>query len=118
MNVTTYDINELKRRMSGAQAVLKQELSGLRTGRASAHLLDAVHVDAYGQNMPLNQLAPPAEMLRPTPHMESGNSVLRAVPNHQQMNYETGSGVLPEVQVAPLPPRQSRSRSIPQLFQP
>lgn len=57
MNVTTYDINELKRRMSGAQAVLKQELSGLRTGRASAHLLDAVHVDAYGQNMPLNQLA-------------------------------------------------------------
>ena len=57
MNVTTYDINELKRRMAGAQAVLKQELSGLRTGRASGHLLDPIHVDAYGQSMPLNQLA-------------------------------------------------------------
>jgi ribosome recycling factor len=53
----TYDINELKRRMQGALAVLKQELSGLRTGRASAHLLDPIHVEAYGQNMPLNQLA-------------------------------------------------------------
>ncbi|NWG25608.1 MAG: ribosome recycling factor [Pseudorhodoplanes sp.] len=52
-----HDINELKRRMQGALAVLKQELSGLRTGRASAHLLDPVHVDAYGQSMPLNQVA-------------------------------------------------------------
>ena len=52
-----YDINELKRRMQGALGVLKQELSGLRTGRASAHLLDPIHVEAYGQNMPLNQLA-------------------------------------------------------------
>ena len=41
---TTYDLNELKRRMQGAMAVLKQELSGLRTGRASPHLLD--HVQA------------------------------------------------------------------------
>ena len=57
MNVTTYDINELKRRMQGALAVLKQELGGLRTGRASIHLLDPIHVDAYGQSMPLNQLA-------------------------------------------------------------
>jgi ribosome recycling factor len=52
-----YDINELKRRMHGALSVLKTELSGLRTGRASAHLLDPIHVDAYGQSMPLNQLA-------------------------------------------------------------
>ena len=52
-----YDINELKRRMQGALSVLKTELNGLRTGRASAHLLDPVHVDAYGQSMPLIQLA-------------------------------------------------------------
>lgn len=52
-----HDINELKRRMQGAIQVLKQELSGLRTGRASAHLLDPVQVEAYGQNMPLNQVA-------------------------------------------------------------
>jgi ribosome recycling factor len=53
----TYDINEIKRRMAGASAALKSELSGLRTGRASAHLLDPVMVEAYGQHMPLNQCA-------------------------------------------------------------
>jgi ribosome recycling factor len=51
------DINELKRRMQGALSVLKTELNGLRTGRASAHLLDPIHVEAYGQSMALNQLA-------------------------------------------------------------
>ena len=51
------DINELKRRMQGALSVLKTELNGLRTGRASAHLLDPIHVEAYGQTMALNQLA-------------------------------------------------------------
>jgi ribosome recycling factor len=43
--------------MQGALTALKQELGALRTGRASAHLLDPIHVEAYGQNMPLNQLA-------------------------------------------------------------
>jgi ribosome recycling factor len=57
MASATYDINELKRRMQGAIGVLKQELGALRTGRASAHLLDPIHVDAYGQSMPLIQLA-------------------------------------------------------------
>jgi ribosome recycling factor len=52
-----YDIGELKRRMQSALGVLKQELSGLRTGRASAHLLDPIQVEAYGQSMPLNQVA-------------------------------------------------------------
>ncbi len=53
----THDINEIKRRMQGASTVFKTELSGLRTGRASAHLLDPVMVDAYGAEMPLNQVA-------------------------------------------------------------
>ena len=57
MATATYDLNELKRRMQGAMAVLKQELSGLRTGRASPHLLDSVQAEAYGNHMPLNQLA-------------------------------------------------------------
>jgi len=56
-NATTHDINEIKRRMQGASTVLKTELSGLRTGRASAHMLDPVMVDAYGAQMPLNQVA-------------------------------------------------------------
>jgi ribosome recycling factor len=56
-NATTHDLNEIKRRMQGASGVLKAELSGLRTGRASAHLLGPVMVDAYGAQMPLNQVA-------------------------------------------------------------
>src|SRR5882762_5620615 len=54
---SNYDINELKRRMQGAIGALKTELAGLRTGRASAHLLEPIHVEAYGQSMPLNQVA-------------------------------------------------------------
>jgi ribosome recycling factor len=57
MATATHDLNELKRRMQGAMGVLKQELGGLRTGRASPHLLDHVQAEAYGSNMPLNQLA-------------------------------------------------------------
>jgi len=53
----THDLNELKRRMHGALTVLKQELGGLRTGRASASLLEPIQVEAYGTHMPLNQLA-------------------------------------------------------------
>ena len=52
-----FDINELKRRMQGATQSLKHELGGLRTGRASPHLLDHVQAEAYGNHMPLNQLA-------------------------------------------------------------
>lgn len=52
-----FDIADLKRRMQGAIAVLKQELGGLRTGRASASLLEPIQVDAYGAHMPLNQVA-------------------------------------------------------------
>jgi len=52
-----FDIAETKRKMQGAIQSLKQELSGLRTGRASAALLEPVMVTAYGQTMPLNQVA-------------------------------------------------------------
>ena len=57
MATTAFDMNDLKRRMQGAIASLKTELSGLRTGRASTALLDHVQVEAYGSHMPLNQLA-------------------------------------------------------------
>lgn len=57
MTSGTHDLAELKRRMQGAVQVLKQELGGLRTGRASTSLLDHVQVEAYGSHMPLNQLA-------------------------------------------------------------
>jgi len=50
------DIADLKRRMGGAVEVLKTELGGLRTGRASAALLEPIAVDAYGSKMPMNQV--------------------------------------------------------------
>jgi ribosome recycling factor len=57
MVANTHDLNEIKRRMQSALQVLKQEFGGLRTGRASPSLLEPIHVEAYGQNMALNQLA-------------------------------------------------------------
>ncbi|MQT12056.1 ribosome recycling factor [Segnochrobactrum spirostomi] len=51
------NLDDLKRRMQGAVGVLKSELAGLRTGRASASMVEPITVDIYGATMPLNQLA-------------------------------------------------------------
>ena len=51
------DIDNLKRRMDGALASLRQEFQTLRTGRASASMLEPVTVEVYGATMPLNQVA-------------------------------------------------------------
>jgi ribosome recycling factor len=51
------DFKDITRRMQGAVSVLKTELSGLRTGRASVNLLDPITVEAYGTQMPINQVA-------------------------------------------------------------
>ena len=50
------DLSDIKRRMDGALEALRKELAGLRTGRASASLLEPVMVDAYGSSMPLSQV--------------------------------------------------------------
>ena len=52
-----FDIKDLDRRMRGVLDALKRELGGLRTGRASASLLEPVVVNVYGARMPLNQVA-------------------------------------------------------------
>jgi ribosome recycling factor len=49
-------VTDLRKRMDGALEVLRKEFSGLRTGRASANLLEPVHVEAYGNRMPLAQV--------------------------------------------------------------
>jgi ribosome recycling factor len=63
----TFSLNELKARMQKSISSLKDELTGLRTGRASASLLEPVQVEAYGGKMPLQQVAtvtvPEARML-------------------------------------------------------
>lgn len=61
------DIDDLERRMSGAIEALKREFAGLRTGRASISLIEPLTVEAYGSEMPINQVAtlgaPEARML-------------------------------------------------------
>lgn len=50
------DLSDITRRMDGAQEALRKEFAGLRTGRASAALLEPVTVEAYGSTMPINQV--------------------------------------------------------------
>ena len=61
------DLYDIERRMDGALEALSREFGGLRTGRASPALLDPLTVDAYGSQMPLNQVgtvnAPEARLL-------------------------------------------------------
>ena len=55
--MAAYDKNDIQRRMTGALEVLKHDLGGLRTGRASTALLDPIQVEVYGANMPISQVA-------------------------------------------------------------
>lgn len=50
------DLDALQRRMDGAMNALRTEFASLRTGRASAAILEPIQVDAYGQMTPINQL--------------------------------------------------------------
>ena len=63
-SVSVMDVNDLKslfvevkKRMDTQIEHVRRELGGVRTGRASVNILDAVHVEAYGSPMPLNQVA-------------------------------------------------------------
>jgi ribosome recycling factor len=62
---------QVKTRMDKAVEDFRQELAGARTGRANVHMLDSVHVDAYGSQMPLNQVsnvsAPEPQMITVQP---------------------------------------------------
>lgn len=61
------DMADIKRRMDGALKALNAEFAGLRTGRASAGLLEPITVEAYGSTMPITQIGtigvPEARML-------------------------------------------------------
>jgi ribosome recycling factor len=54
--VSTFKMSDLRKRMDGAAEVLRKEFAGLRTGRASASLLEPIMVQAYGSEMPINQV--------------------------------------------------------------
>ncbi len=50
------DLDDLERRMDGAMASLRSEFASLRTGRATASMLDPIMVESYGQMTPINQV--------------------------------------------------------------
>ena len=66
--MAAYDKADIERRMHGAVEALKHDLSGLRTGRANAALLDPITVEVYGSHMPINQVA---TVTAPEPRMIS-----------------------------------------------
>jgi len=63
-----FDKADLERRMKGAHDTLKNDLNGLRTGRANTSLLDPISVEVYGAQMPLAQVA---TVTTPEPRMIS-----------------------------------------------
>ncbi|CAN7250163.1 ribosome recycling factor [Bosea sp. OK403] len=57
MAQTTFDLADVKRRMQSSLQSFKGDLASLRSGRASANMLDPIQVEAYGARTPLSQLA-------------------------------------------------------------
>lgn len=57
MTTSNFDLEDIKRRMTGAINALRNDLASLRTGRASSNLLDPISIDAYGASTPISQVA-------------------------------------------------------------
>ena len=89
------DLDDLERRMDGALAALRQEFLTLRTGRASASMLEPITVDAYGAVTPLNQVG---TVNVPEPRMITVNvwdkSMVSAV---EKAIRESGLGINPVI---------------------
>ncbi len=89
------DTDDLERRMDGAISNLKTEFASLRTGRASASMLEPVTVEAYGQQTPINQVG---TVNVPEPRMVTINvwdkSMVNAV---EKAIRESGLGINPQL---------------------
>ncbi len=89
------DLDDLQRRMDGALGALKTEFASLRTGRASASMLEPVMVEAYGQRTPINQVG---TVNVPEPRMVTINvwdkSMVSAV---EKAIRESGLGINPQL---------------------
>jgi ribosome recycling factor len=88
------DLDALERRMDGAIAALRTEFASLRTGRASASMLEPIQVDAYGQMTPINQLG---TINVPEPRMVTINVWDKAMINKvEKAIRESGLGINPQ----------------------
>ena len=89
------DTDDLQRRMDGAMCALKTEFASLRTGRASASMLEPITVEAYGQRTPINQVG---TVNVPEPRMVTVNvwdkSMVNAV---EKAIRESGLGINPQL---------------------
>ena len=91
----TIDTDDLQRRMNGAMASLKTEFSSLRTGRASASMLDPILVDAYGSPTPINQVG---TVNVPEPRMLTVNVWDKGLVNKvDKAIRESGLGINPQL---------------------
>lgn len=89
------DTNDLQRRMDGAMASLKAEFASLRTGRASASMLEPVQVEAYGQMTPINQVG---TVNVPEPRMVTINVWDKSMVNKvEKAIRESGLGINPQM---------------------
>ncbi|MGA9410578.1 MAG: ribosome recycling factor [Roseobacter sp.] len=89
------DTDDLERRMDGAMANLRTEFASLRTGRASASMLEPVTVDAYGQQTPINQVG---TVNVPEPRMVTINVWDKGLVNKvEKAIRESGLGINPQL---------------------
>ena len=94
-DATEIDLDDLQRRMDGAQAALRTEFASLRTGRGSATMLEPIQVDAYGQMTPINQLG---TVNVPEPRMVTINVWDKGMINKvEKAIRESGLGINPVV---------------------
>ncbi|MGR3520839.1 MAG: ribosome recycling factor, partial [Roseovarius sp.] len=89
------DLDDLERRMTGAMASLRTEFASLRTGRASASMLEPVQVEAYGQMTPINQVG---TVNVPEPRMVTVNVWDKSLVNKvEKAIRESGLGINPQM---------------------
>ncbi|HEY1835312.1 MAG TPA: ribosome recycling factor [Candidatus Saccharimonadales bacterium] len=107
-------VDEAKAKFAGAVEHLQNELKKLRTGRASASMLDGVMVEAYGTQMPLNQAAtlsaPEAQLLQISPFDPNNlQAIVTAIRNNQSLGLNpTDDGRVVRVQIPPLTEERRR----------
>ncbi|MBW0157902.1 ribosome recycling factor [Sedimentimonas flavescens] len=88
------DTDDLERRMDGAMAALKHEFGTLRTGRASASMVEPIMVDAYGSLVPINQVG---TINVPEPRMVTVNVWDKGLINKvEKAIRESGLGINPQ----------------------
>lgn len=89
------DTDDLERRMKGAMDSLRHEFSSLRTGRASATMVEPIMVDAYGSPTPINQIG---TVNVPEPRMVTINIWDKALVNKAEKAIrESGLGINPQL---------------------